>query len=104
MRFRLDPVPALWQDGGPTDVPRKLLLDTLARRPDLDLKNLSLSIGQNHAYLQQYLMRGSPRELPDSVRRGLAALIGLTPEALRHSAGSGGDSEAQAAAPQRSDP
>ena len=43
------------------DAPRKLLVDTLARRPDLDLKNLSLAIGRNHAYLQQYLMRGSPR-------------------------------------------
>ena len=28
------------------DAPRKLLVDTLARRPDLDLKNLSLAIGR----------------------------------------------------------
>lgn len=65
------------------DAPRKLLIDTLARRPDLDLKNLSLSIGRNHAYLQQYLMRGSPRELPEAARHGLAALLGMTPDALR---------------------
>jgi len=50
------------------DAPRKLLVDTLTRRPDLDLKNLSLAIGRNHAYLQQYLMRGSPRELPEGRR------------------------------------
>ena len=51
------------------DAPRKLLVDTLARRPDLDLKSLSLAIGRNHAYLQQYLMRGSPRELPELASR-----------------------------------
>lgn len=65
------------------DAPRKLLLDTLSRRPDLDLKNLSLMIGRNHAYLQQYLMRGSPRELPESVRHGLAPLLGVSPDDLR---------------------
>lgn len=65
------------------DAPRKLLADTLARRPDLDLRNLSLSIGRNHAYLQQFLMRGSPRELPEAARHGLAPLLGVTPDDLR---------------------
>lgn len=65
------------------DAPRKLLVDTLARRPDLDLKNLSLAIGRNHAYLQQYLMRGSPRELPETARHGLAPLLGVAPDDLR---------------------
>lgn len=68
------------------DAPRKLLVDTLARRSDLDLKNLSLAIGRNHAYLQQYLMRGSPRELPESARHGLAPLLGVSPDDLRSSA------------------
>jgi len=68
------------------DAPRKLLVDTLAQRPDLDLKNLSLAIGRNHAYLQQYLMRGSPRELPESVRHGLAPLLGVSSDDLRSSA------------------
>jgi hypothetical protein len=68
------------------DAPRKLLVDTLARRPDLDLKNLSLAIGRNHAYLQQFLMRGSPRELPESVRHGLAPLLGVSPDELRSTA------------------
>jgi SOS-response transcriptional repressor LexA len=68
------------------DAPRKLLVDTLARRPDLDLKNLSLAIGRNHAYLQQYLMRGSPRELPEAARHGLAPLLGVSPEDLRSTA------------------
>ena len=68
------------------DAPRKLLVDTLARRPDLDLKNLSLAIGRNHAYLQQYLMRGSPRELPETARHGLAPLLGVSPDDLRSTA------------------
>lgn len=65
------------------DAPRKLLVDTLERRPDLDLKNLSLAIGRNHAYLQQFLMRGSPRELPEAVRHGLAPLLGVSSDDLR---------------------
>jgi hypothetical protein len=65
------------------DAARKLLVDTLARRPDLDLKKLSLTIGRNHAYLQQYLMRGSPRELPETARHGLAPLLGISPDDLR---------------------
>ncbi len=68
------------------DAARKLLVDTLARRSDLDLKNLSLTIGRNHAYLQQYLMRGSPRELPEAVRHGLAPLLGVSPDDLRSTA------------------
>jgi phage repressor protein C with HTH and peptisase S24 domain len=68
------------------DAPRKLLIDSLARRPDLDLKKLSLAIGRNHAYLQQYLMRGSPRELPETARHGLAPLLGVSPDDLRSTA------------------
>lgn len=73
------------------DAARKLLVDTLTRRPDLDLKNLSLAIGRNHAYLQQYLMRGSPRELPEAARLVLAPLLGVTPDALRATAPASGD-------------
>ncbi|CAN5874556.1 hypothetical protein BH11PSE3_BH11PSE3_51050 [soil metagenome] len=81
------------------DVPRKLLMDTLARRPALDLKKLSLSIGRNHAYLQQFLMRGSPRELPEAVRQALAPLLGGTPDELRSTAppASNGDPRGAAA-------
>ncbi len=75
-----------WHHRDHMDAPRKLLVDTLTRRPDLDLKNLSLAVGRNHAYLQQYLMRGSPRELPESVRHGLAPLLGVSPDDLRATA------------------
>ncbi|MBM3645822.1 MAG: S24 family peptidase [Alphaproteobacteria bacterium] len=67
------------------DTARRLVLDVLARRPDLDMKKLSLAIGRNHAYLQQYLTRGSPRELPESSRLQLAPLMGVAPDDLRAS-------------------
>src|ERR1700749_812650 len=89
------------------DAARKLLVDTLARRPDLDLKNLSLTIGRNHAYLQQYLMRGSPRELPEAARHGLAALLGVSPDDLRSAAlpiGGRIDGDPRGAAPPRARP
>src|ERR1700722_15839233 len=68
------------------DAAPKLLVKTLAGRPDLVLKNLSLTIGRNHAYLQQYLMRGSPRELPEAARHGLAPLLGISPDDPRPAA------------------
>ena len=73
------------------DAPRKLLIDTLAQRPDLDLKKLSLAIGRNHAYLQQFLMRGSPRELPEAARHALSPLLGVSPDDLRSYAPPSGD-------------
>jgi SOS-response transcriptional repressor LexA len=86
VQFIIDLSDCRWQDDRAMDAPRKLLVDTLARRPDLDLKKLSLSIGRNHAYLQQYMMRGSPRELPEAVRHGLAPLLGVSPDDLRSTA------------------
>lgn len=65
------------------DAARTLLLATLGRRPDLDLETLSRAIGRNHAYLHQYVMRGSPRELPGTVREALAARLGLRADDLR---------------------
>jgi SOS-response transcriptional repressor LexA len=90
VQFLVDKNSRSWQNACTMDAPRKLLVDTLARRSDLDLKNLSLAIGRNHAYLQQYLMRGSPRELPESARHGLAPLLGVSPDDLRSSSPPGG--------------
>jgi len=90
VQFLVDENSRSWQNASTMDAPRKLLVDTLARRSDLDLKNLSLAIGRNHAYLQQYLMRGSPRELPESARHGLAPLLGVSPDDLRSSSPPGG--------------
>jgi SOS-response transcriptional repressor LexA len=99
----LDEIAAGRQDAGTMDAARKLLVDTLARRSDLDLKNLSLTIGRNHAYLQQYLMRGSPRELPEAARHGLAPLLGVSPDDLRSGAPPMGrvDADLRGAGPRR---
>jgi len=78
-----DRVAARWHDRRPMDAPRKLLVATLARRPDLDLEKLSRAIGRNHAYLRQYVMRGTPRELPEAMRRAVAARLGLRADDLR---------------------
>lgn len=50
---------------------------------DTTLKELSLRLGRNHAYLQQFVARGSPRVLPEDVREGLAEAIGGKPDDYR---------------------
>ncbi|WBQ12848.1 S24 family peptidase [Hyphomonadaceae bacterium BL14] len=49
-----------------------------------DLKNASLAIGRNAAYLHQYIYRGSPKVLPEDVREGLAELFGVSEDSLRN--------------------
>ena len=44
----------------------------------LDLKTVSIQIGRNHAYLQQYINRGIPRELGEKVRPLLADALGVS--------------------------
>jgi len=48
-----------------------------------NLAELSKAVGKNHAYLQQFLHRGSPRKLPEDVRRALAEVLGIPEAALR---------------------
>ena len=55
------------------DAPRRALQTALAEA-GLTLKQASRLIGRNDAYLQQYLFRGSPRLLPETVRWQLAEL------------------------------
>jgi transcriptional regulator with XRE-family HTH domain len=50
---------------------------TLAAHRGLSLKQLSLKIGRNHAYLQQFVRRGTPRTLPEKTRLELAAILGV---------------------------
>lgn len=54
------------------DAPRLRLLQLVADR-DTDLATASRLVGKNHAYLQQYVKRGTPRNLPEEVRQALAA-------------------------------
>jgi hypothetical protein len=43
----------------------------------------SKAIGKNHAYLQQFLKRGVPHELPERVRQSLAGLLLINEAELR---------------------
>ena len=49
----------------------------LARNRGLTFKELSIAIGRNQAYLQQFVRRGSPRNLPEATRRELASILGV---------------------------
>ena len=69
---------------GKFDKPRQRLLTAIATQsPPTTLKQLSLAIGRNHAYLQQYLRRGSPFMLPEDARHQLAGLLGIHESELR---------------------
>jgi len=59
---------------------RKRLVDAISQSDDWDLKNLSKAVGRNHAYLQQFLTRNSPRVLPEDVRKRISELIGGSPD------------------------
>lgn len=58
------------------DVHRANFAKLVAQR-GLRLATLSRVLGRNPAYLQQYLMRGSPRELPERDRARLAEYLGV---------------------------
>lgn len=58
------------------------LIAQLAKAKGLSLKELSEGLNRNHAYLQQFVTRGVPRILPEDVRVGIAARLGLEPDML----------------------
>jgi phage repressor protein C with HTH and peptisase S24 domain len=64
------------------DVVRKLILEKL-QELGLTMSEASLKIGKNHAYLQQFLKRGYPLELPEKSRIPLAQLLGVSEDVLR---------------------
>lgn len=64
--------------------PIRLRLLKLIQLKKTDLKNASLAIGRNPAYLQQFLYRGTPKVLPEDVRESLGAVLGVGPDDLRH--------------------
>lgn len=63
---------------------RKLILERLEEL-GLTMSEASLKIGKNHAYLQQFLKRGSPIELGEKARLPLAELLSVPEEQLRGS-------------------
>ena len=59
----------------PDDIRRYLY--GLIHARSLTLSEVSKAIGRNHAYLQQYMQRGSPRILPEEVRIKLGEYLGV---------------------------
>jgi len=64
--------------------PTRLKIMQFIQDSGTDLKNASMAIGRNAAYLHQYLHRGTPRVLPEDVRDLLGPLLGVAPDELRH--------------------
>ena len=72
-------------DNFSSDPVRRELLDAIARSPNTtNLKQLSIDLGYNHAYLHQFIHRGSPRVLPEQTRYALAKLLNIAEEKLSH--------------------
>jgi lambda repressor-like predicted transcriptional regulator len=51
----------------------------------LTMKEASLRMGRSHSYLQQFLMRWIPRDLPEKDRPKLAQLLDVAEDQLRGS-------------------
>jgi phage repressor protein C with HTH and peptisase S24 domain len=49
----------------------------------LSLSELSLKVGKNHAYFQQFIKRGVPNRLPEQVRGRVAEILGIDERLLR---------------------
>ena len=60
---------------------RKFILDTALDRK-LDLKELSLKLGKNHAYLHQFIHRGVPKKLHPDDRAALSQMLRVPESAL----------------------
>ena len=68
-----------------SDPVRRALLKAIEQAPQkTNLKQLSLDLGYNHAYLHQFIHRGSPRVLPEHTRHALAKLLNIPDRILRH--------------------
>jgi phage repressor protein C with HTH and peptisase S24 domain len=63
------------------DYIRKRIIERAAEL-GLDYKEISLSMGRNHAYLQQFLTRGIPRELKEHDRQRIAEILNLPEEEI----------------------
>jgi hypothetical protein len=57
-------------DASPRNV--RALIDKLAADRNISLASLSRAANRNEAYLQQFVRRGTPKELPEDVRLFLA--------------------------------
>lgn len=64
--------------------PVRLRVLKLLNAKGTDLKNASLAIGRNAAYLHQFVYRGTPKVLPEDVREALARHLDVDDAQLRH--------------------
>lgn len=64
------------------DYPRQRLLHLVKERKTT-LKAVSLQLGHNHAYLQQFIQRNKPQRLPERDREKLAELFGVSEAEFR---------------------
>lgn len=64
------------------DQARIHLLELVAKR-GTNLASVSRAIGRNHAYLHQFINRGSPRQLSETERDKLGAYFSVSPESFR---------------------
>ena len=64
--------------------PVRLRILKLMKERRTDLKNASVAIGRNAAYLHQFVYRGTPKILTQEVREALAKELGCNAEELRH--------------------
>jgi SOS-response transcriptional repressor LexA len=68
----------------PAPDPVRALIARRLKELGLTLSGVSRAMGRNHAYLQQFLERGIPAELPEKVRPLLAAALHVAESHLRH--------------------
>jgi hypothetical protein len=66
----------------PMDAVRKLILERLDEL-GTNMAAVSRAIGKSHAYLQQFIYRGVPVDLPEKVRIPLADVLRVEQEKLR---------------------
>ena len=64
--------------------PVRLKVLKLINDRDTDLKNASIAIGRNAAYLHQFVYRGTPKVLSEDDREALAEHLGCESDELRH--------------------
>ncbi|WP_244410101.1 S24 family peptidase [Gluconacetobacter diazotrophicus] len=63
--------------------PSRYALLRLIAGAQSNLKAESLALGRNHAYLQQYIHKGTPQKLPEDVRDALARRFAVSPNVFR---------------------
>ena len=64
------------------DTARSAIVSRVAQL-GLSLSELSLKVGKNHAYFQQFIKRGVPGRLPEEVRGRVAEILGIDERILK---------------------